>query len=196
MKKTLTISMVTLSALTMAASPQTAFADEANSIIKSGFSSVNSQHAKNLEDCFTSDIDIASSRAIRACSKSYKNSIPNAKTRSTILTRRGLLQLSAGNFEKASRDFKAASKLSRVNELSHLGEAYAAVMRKDLKTAEGLFNDCLTHGKTKPLAVYGLGIIREMSGDNNGAVSAYEQAASLRPNWQAPREDINRLVNL
>jgi len=106
------------------------------------------------------------------------------------------LQLSAGEFEKASRDFKAASKLSNVNELSHLGEAYAAVMRNDLKTAETLFNDCLSHGQTMPLAVYGLGVIREIGGDNRGAITAYERAASLKPDWKAPREEINRLQSL
>ena len=196
MKRTLITSTLVLSALAMASLPQAALADEANSLIISGFSSVSSQDAKNLETCFTSDINIASSKAIRACSKSYKNSIPNAETRSTILTRRGLLRLSAGDFDKASRDFKAASSLNNVNELSHLGEAFAAVMRNDVKTAEALFNDCLSHGKTKPLAIYGLGIISEMTGDSPSAISAYERAASLKPDWNAPREDLNRLQNL
>ena len=60
MKRTLITSTLMLTVLvTMAGMPQTALADDTDSLIISGFSSVSSQDAKNLEACFTSDIDVA-----------------------------------------------------------------------------------------------------------------------------------------
>ena len=196
MKKQLIISLLAVSSFAMISAPQTAFAGDGNSAVQSGFLSASYQDTENIRHCFHSDLEIASSRAIRACSKSYKNSIPNAKLRSDILTRRGLLQLSAGRFDKASRDFKSASRLNNVNELASLGEGFVAVMQNDLQTAETLFQEGLAHGKTKSLAMYGLGIVHEMTGNNNGALSAYQQAANLEPNWKAPHAEIKRLKNL
>ena len=96
-------------------------------------------------------------------------------------------------FDQASRDFKLAAKLSQDNEFAYLGEGYAALMRRDYVAAVKSFNDCRTHDKAGPLAAYGLAMSKELSGDVAGAVEAYQQAESLRPDWKAPRAELARV---
>lgn len=167
-----------------------------DNFVTSGLSSVSAEAIDNLRDCLQSDAELASSRAIRACSKAYKASIPRHEIRSTILTRRGLLQLSAGRFDKASRDFRSAAKLNKVNEFAYLGQGYAALMEKDYQTAAKFFNDCTTHDKAAPLAIYGLAMTRELTGDIKGAVTDYQRAADMRPDWAAPREELARVKSV
>ncbi len=173
----------------------TAHANEvfADNSVSSALSSVSSEAAENLRDCLQSDTRLASSKAIRACSKAYKASIPLYDIRSDILTRRGLLQLSAGRFDKASRDFKSASKLNEQNEFAYLGEGYAALLERDYTKAAKFFSDCMAHDKAAPLAIYGLAMTKELSGDIQGAAMSYERAASMRPDWEAPRIELARV---
>ncbi len=148
---------------------------------------------QNIQLCMGSDVDAAPNKAIRACTKAYRASIPNYDIKSDILTRRGWLQLSNGEYDRASRDFKSAAKLNNVNEIAFLGEGFTAMMRKDYATAIDYFNDCMTHNDAAPLAYYGLGMTKELTGDTSGALEAYKQAAELRPDWRAPREELSRI---
>ena len=134
---------------------------------------VNPQATESLRHCLQSDAKLNYSKAIRACSKAYKASIPNYDVRSDILTRRGWLSLSAGRFDKASRDFKAASKLNEDNEFAYLGKGYAAMMDKDYVTVAKFFNDCKNNHKAAPIATYGLAMTKELSGDLAGAIKTY-----------------------
>ena len=161
--------------------------------VTSALSGVSSEAAENLRNCLQSDTQTASSKAIRACTKAYKASIPLYDIRSDILTRRGLLQLSAGRFDKASRDFKSAAKLNNENEFAYLGKGYAAIMQQDYDAAIEYFNDCKSHKQAAPLAIYGLAMTKELTGDIKGAAASYEQAAQMRPDWTAPRMELARL---
>ena len=176
-------------------STSTTYANEVFSDLSytSGLSGVKSEAVENLTNCLQADMEIASSKAIRACSKAYKASIPSYEVRSRILTQRGLLQLSAGRYDKASNDFKRAAKLNDENEFAYLGEGYAALMDQDFAQAIKLFNDCRTHDGAAPLAMYGLAMSKEMTGDIEGAVSYYTEAATMRPDWSAPRGGLNRV---
>ena len=161
--------------------------------VSSGLSGVSAEAAQNLSACLHSNIDTASSKAIRACSKAYKASIPLYDIRSDILTRRGLLQLSAGRFDKASRDFESAAKLNADNEFANLGKGYAAIMQQDYAAAANYFKDCRDHKKAAPLAAYGMAMTKELTGDIKGALASYEQAAKMLPEWTAPRAELARI---
>jgi len=171
-----------------------AYANEvySNNGVTMAVPSVSTEAAQNLTLCLESDAQLASSKAIRACSKAYKASIPSYNVRSAILTRRGVLQLSAGRFDKAARDFKTAGKLSAVNEFAYLGQGYAAMMNQDYAAAMQYFEDCKSHNTAAPLAYYGLAMTKELAGDKAGAFRAYQAATKLRPDWQAPLEELKR----
>jgi Tfp pilus assembly protein PilF len=197
MKKIICATILVASFVGSTALASSAWANEvfSDNSVSSAVSGVSSEVAENLRDCLQSDTQIASSKAIRACSKAYKASIPIYDVRSDILTRRGFLQLSAGRFDKASRDFKSAAKLNRENEFAYLGEGYTALLEKDYAMAAKLFNDCTSHDKAAPLAIFGLAMTKEMSGDMKGAVESYKQAAKMRPDWQAPRAELARVTS-
>jgi len=182
-----------LIATSFAATP--ALADEifSDNTITSSLSGANSEAVENLRNCLDADMKLASSKAIRACSKAYKASIPNYEIRSEILTRRGLLQLSAGRLDKATRDFKKASMLNDQNEIAVLSQGYAALMAKNYDEAASFFSDCTLNKATAPLANYGLAMTKEMSGDKAGALEAYQKAAELKPTWNAPRAKIEKV---
>lgn len=164
-----------------------------DSSVNSALAGASKQSVRTLDTCLTADVEIASSRAIRACTKAYKASVPNYELRSQILTRRGLLYLSSGDYSKASRDFGSAGRLSDDNNVANLGKGYAALMKQDYDTAMSHFEDCGTDADTAPLATYGLAVTQEMAGDSKSARETYKAAADLRPNWDAPRKGLQRV---
>lgn len=155
-----------------------------------GLSKASSEAAQNLETCMSSTD--GSSKAIRACSKALKSVVPNHAIKSNIYTRRGLLKLSAGRYDAASKDFKSAAKLNKENEFAYLGEGFASIMQEDYSAALDYFSDCQDHKKTAPLAVYGRAIAKELTGDTKGAYADFKQAAQMRPDWVAPRDELKR----
>lgn len=161
--------------------------------ITSPFATLNPEAAEDLRNCLTADTQLASSKAIRACTKAYKASAPVSALRSEILARRGLLHLSNENFKKASYDFQKASKLSEDNNLANLGLGFAALMQNDTSVAMTKFKACDDHGEVAPLAAYGLALAFEQSGNTESAVEAYERALALKPEWSAAKENLGNL---
>lgn len=161
--------------------------------IASGLSGVDVKAAQNLRHCLEADTELASSRSIRACTKAYQASIPSYEIRSEILTRRGLLQFSKGKFDKAARDFTAASELSADNNLANLGNGFAALMKNDTQIAKAKFRDCDDRGQLASLAAYGLALALEQDGEMQAAEQAYQQALELRPDWEAAKENLANL---
>lgn len=154
---------------------------------------VDSQTLQNLKECLNADMQKVSSRSIRACTKAYRASVPSYEIRSDILTRRGLLRLSSGKMQEATRDFDKAARLSNDNEFANLGQGFAALLEKDAATAMARFSACADHESAAPLAAYGLALTLEMTGDREGAVKAYQHALSLRPGWAAAKENLSNL---
>lgn len=163
-----------------------AFATEADSNLV-----VRPDAAQNMQLCLQSTE--APAKAIRACTKAYRTAAPLHDVRSDILTQRGWHKLSAGQYDRAARDFKSAAKLNNSNEFAYLGDGFAAMLQQDYAAAMAFFNDCKTHKKAAPLAYYGLGMTKELAGDISGAREAYQSAAQLSPEWSAPREELLRI---
>lgn len=161
--------------------------------VTSPFGAASLSVAQDFLNCVNADTQIASSKAIRACTKAYQASAPQYALRSEILTRRGLLQLSNGDFKKASRDFKKASELSEDNNLANLGSGFAALLQNDTSTALARFKDCDDHGDVAPLAAYGLALAFEQIGKTDSAAEAYQRALGLKPDWPAAKENLLKL---
>lgn len=190
MKTFITTTCLVVSLAAGTASANEVFSDNS---ITSPFAGVNPEAAQDLQNCLTANTELASSKAIRACTKAYKASAPQYALRSEILTRRGVLQLSKGKFENASRDFQKASELSEDNNLANLGSGFAALMQNDTSAAMVRFKACDDHGEVAPLAAYGLALAFEQSGNTDSAVEAYERALALKPGWAAAKENLGNL---
>ncbi len=165
-----------------------------DALVSTESSFVSQTDMRHLLDCLNADTQTVSSRSIRACSKAIKVSIPNHEVRSNLYARRGLLQLSDGRFEKASRDFDSAATLNGEHEYAYLGQGFAALMQNNYAQAQTFFNDCKGHEATAPLASYGLAMTYELKGDKEMAIKAYQRAVELRPDWSAPRQELTRLT--
>ena len=164
-----------------------------DTLISAGTSTVSETDLKHMRQCLYSDAQIASSRSIRACSKAIKASVPNYQIRSDLYARRGLLQLSAGRFDMASRDFETAARLNGEHEFAFLGQGFSALMQQQYAEAENFFSDCKGHDFTAPLASYGLAMTYELKGEKSRALQEYKNASALRPDWQTPHKEYARL---
>lgn len=165
----------------------------ADSSIATAFSGVSAEAVENLKTCLEADTVNASSRALRACTKAYRESVPSYELRSEILTRRGVMQLSKSRFDKAARDFSLASDLSADNDLANLGQGFAALLQEDADAAIQQFQDCSNTGHAAHLAAYGLALALEAKGDRKGAIDAYGRALSLKPGWKTASENLRNL---
>lgn len=185
--------LATILALCVSATTAQASSTFSNDVRATELPVVDSQTLKNLKDCLNADMQIVSSRSIRACTKAYRASVPSYEIRSDILTRRGLLRLSSGKMQEAQRDFDKAAKLSADSQFANLGQGFAALLEKDASTAMARFSECSDHKNAAPLAAYGLALTLEMMGDRAGAIQAYEQALTLQPGWSAAQENLLNL---
>ncbi|MBC6403049.1 MAG: hypothetical protein GDA39_07755 [Hyphomonadaceae bacterium] len=132
-------------------------------------------------------------REIRACTRLLGKTGPRAALRSDIHVRRGLLYLGARRFDKAGQDFAAAAGYDDTNEFACLGKGFVALSQQDHAAALSGFDDCRMHSMTAPLAVYGRGAARELSGDLAGAKQDYGRAARMKTGWEAPLRALARL---
>lgn len=157
-----------------------------------GIQSPSNEAAETLRDCLQSDAQIASSKAVGACTKSLRIVAPSWDLKSDIYTRRALLYVSSGRYDKASRDFKSAAKLNKQNEFAYLGQGFAAMLDEDYQEALSYFENCMDHDKAAPLAIYGRAMTHELKGNLMAAKADYQLASEMRPNWDAPQIELAR----
>lgn len=174
-------------ALTTTASANETFA---NPDIANGLSSAPTEAQATLQDCLAPE---SSSRAIRACSKVLKMSVPNDEIRGELYTRRALHRMALGRLNDAARDFERAADLKGNDDLANLGQGFAAILQKDAVTARARFEDCGHRGEVASLAQYGLGLTYQMSGEATEALAAYRRALDLRPDWNLVADQIATL---
>lgn len=170
-----------LATATSAAATET-FPDSAMS---NGLSSVSADAKSMLGDCLS---DESSSRAVRACTKAIRASVPNDDIRAHLYSRRALHRMALGRYDSAANDFARAGDLKNDETLTALGEGFTAMMRNDLTMAKARFEDCGHRGQVAPLAQYGLGLTYQMAGEERKALDAYQRALDLRPGWTAVAE--------
>ncbi|MEM7728582.1 MAG: tetratricopeptide repeat protein [Pseudomonadota bacterium] len=162
----------------------------ADPTIADGLAAFPAALQETVSDCLNGE---SSSRAIRACSKTIRASVPNDELRAHLYTRRALHKMALGRFDDAASDFSRAGNLSGNSDLGSLGQGFAAMMDKDLTTAQASFRMSAEDAATAPLAEYGLGLTHQMAGETDEARNAYERALTLRPGWDAVTERMDAL---
>ncbi len=116
------------------------------------------------------------------------------RNRAATHVNRGIILLHAGRSEEALADFNEAEMigsvrlgdlaLNRSSALIRLGRYRDAVTQTEIAIAEGGFNAAN--------AWFNRGVALEELGDLPGAYDAYQQAATLRPNWRLPQFELRR----
>jgi len=132
---------------------------------------------------------------LRACDQALKEDVLNPRDRAATFVNRGILRLRGRSFERAVEDFNSALRLN-----PRLGEAL--VNRGAARIGQQRYREALADlergselGSTEPeKAWFNRGLANEGLGDLKAAYHAYQRAAALKPDWEAPRKELARFT--
>jgi tetratricopeptide (TPR) repeat protein len=106
---------------------------------------------------------------------------------------RGILQLRRGAVDEAIADFDRAIALDSDQPEAYLNKGSALMRRNNPTEAVRLFTVALQHNTRRPhVAHYGRAIANEQLGNVQAAYRDYRQASLLAPEWEEPRQDLQR----
>lgn len=106
---------------------------------------------------------------------------------------RGILRLRRGSVDGAIEDFDRAIALDADQPEAYLNKGSALMLRDNPTEAARLFTVALRHNTRRPaVAHYGRAIANEALGNVGAAYRDYRQASLLAPDWDDPREDLQR----
>lgn len=135
------------------------------------------------------------SESIHACDYALENEVLDSKDRAGTLINRGVMFLRNGDFSAARRDFDESIKVD-----GKIGEAWinrGAVSVAQKQYSEGLadINHGLTLGVEAPeKAYYNRALAYEGLEDAKSAYLDYQQALTLKPDWQLPQQQLLRFT--
>lgn len=128
-----------------------------------------------------------------ACDRALGHDPLGAFDRAATLVNRGILHMTAGAHDRAIRDYDAALAIEPGLAEAFLNKGVALVRQGDTKAAVNAFDRSIALGPERPeIAYYGRGVAHEMLGDVRSAYFDYRKAASLRPEWDEPRQELTR----
>ena len=132
-------------------------------------------------------------RHLRYCDEALLRDHLSAYETVATHVNRGILRLRRGAVDEAIADFDQAITLDPDQPEAYLNKG-SALMRRDNPTeAVRLFTVALERNTRRPhVAHYGRAIANEALGNVGAAYSDYRQASQLAPDWDAPREDLQR----
>lgn len=132
--------------------------------------------------------------SIRACTVALQQHSLSNEVRARTHVNRGVIRIAASDFERALRDFETARRLApalaadisanRAAALIHLGQ-----YREALSEANFAIDN---NARDRASALYNRGVALEELGDVRGAWISYRAAASERPDWDMPRQELAR----
>lgn len=138
---------------------------------------------------------LATRAAVEVCGAALKEELLRPQQRAGTLVNRGVLHMNRRDYAAAGADFEAALQIQ-----PRLGEAYfnrGALRVAEGRLAEGVadIDESLRLGFGEPeKAYYNRGVARERLADTRGAYSDFQEAARLKPDWEAPRTELARFT--
>jgi tetratricopeptide (TPR) repeat protein len=136
---------------------------------------------------------LSDAESIRVCDGALLSEELSAGDRAATFTNRGVMKLRRGELEDARRDFDAAIALA-----PKVGEAWlnrGAVDVGERRYRQGLedIDKGIALGLTEPeKAYYDRGLAHEGLDDETSAYFDYQQAATLKPDWILPQQELLR----
>ena len=129
----------------------------------------------------------------RICTQAIETEMLSARDRAGTLVNRGVLKLRRADFKGATQDFNVAVALQPA-----MGEAYVnrgAAAIGEHRYAESLpdLNKAIALGVEEPAkAYYNRALAYEGMDDVKSAYFDYQKAVELSPNWDAPKNELQR----
>lgn len=128
------------------------------------------------------------------CESALKEEVLSQVDRAATFVNRGILFMFLNDYPNAIENYDAALKID-----PKLAEAYVnkgiAVLRQGTNNAYAI--DLLSKGlqfdpQRPEVAFYSRGVANELSGNTKEAYYDYTQAATLKPEWEAPQQELKR----
>lgn len=131
---------------------------------------------------------------IAQCDKALNEEALNRRDRAATLVNRGILYMRTHSIELAMKDYDEAIGLEPTMAEAHINRGVALLQRggQDQAAIDALSLG-LSMGPQRPeVALYTRAIAYEMTGNMKAAYLDYQAAASLKPGWQDPVEQLKR----
>lgn len=151
---------------------------------------------KHCADAVTAAManDNATDASLATCTKAANLADLNSG-RAAALANRGVLNFQRADYNAAIADSTAALKFDGrlVEAVVNRGAAYLAMHRAGEAAAE--FDQALTMAPVHAEKIYfNRAMAREDTGDLKGAYADYSKAAQLAPQWDRPKQQLNRFT--
>ncbi len=136
-----------------------------------------------------------SSRALDACNGALSNEVLQRKDRAATLVNRGIVFLRDRKLSQAKSDFDSALRLIPTLGEAHINRGATLLLMEKPKEALADLNRGIELGTSEPWSgYYNRAFAHEVLGDAAAAYDDFTQAAALKPDWQAPLDELMRFT--
>ncbi len=131
--------------------------------------------------------------SLNTCDRAFSEQALSFEDRLATYVNRGIVRMLRNDFARARSDFDTAMQMNPKRSEPYLNMAILQFRQGKSAEALPLFSKAIELGTEMPeVAYYGRGLANEDVGKVRAAYADLQRAASLKPNWDAPRRDLAR----
>jgi len=179
----LVLAGVALSGALLAVAPTQA----AVSVIGTGFARLCYEYA---------DGDRASDQGLQNCDRALTEEALTVRDRSATHVNRGILYMHAKDLPRALADYEKALTLKPNLAEAYVNKGIALVHLggRDSEAVEAITKGISLNTARPEIAYYTRGVANELLGNTRAAYEDYQQAATLKPDWNEPKAQLSRFT--
>jgi tetratricopeptide (TPR) repeat protein len=127
------------------------------------------------------------------CTRALETELLNTTNRAATFTNRGILRMRLGRLDTALSDYAASKRIAPQNGATWLNEGAAYILKQDYEAARASLERSIELG-TKDLfaAYYNRAIVKEQTGDIEGAYFDFLKSQELNPDFARTAEQLAR----
>jgi len=130
---------------------------------------------------------------VQRCNVGLAESANDSTNLVATYVNRGIIRLRRNDVDGALRDFDSAVRINPNEPEAYLNRGSALLRREAAAEARDMFSYAIDRNTRRPaLAHYGRAVANETLGNVRAAYEDYQRASQLDPDWQAPRDDLQR----
>ena len=131
--------------------------------------------------------------SMNTCDRAFTDQTLSNEDRLATHVNRGIVRMLRSDYQRAQSDFSSAMQMDPNRSEPYLNMAILELREGHSGAAVPLFSKAIELGTELPeVAYYGRGLAQEDVGNVKAAYADLKQAATLKPNWDAPRRDLAR----
>lgn len=147
------------------------------------------------KDCYQAAIKYTSPepRHDRICTKAIEAHTLDRRNLAASYVNRGILRMRRAEYDLALKDYNEAVRLRPALGATYLNQGAAMIGAGHPQDGIVALQKALELDTQDPhIAHYNLGLAYELTGDVTAAYHAFQKSATLAPEWQAPRHELER----